>query len=80
MSNSKQEVLTQPQKIELELALRALLVSKCLDLEVYVKVLTAVGLVNTGSRVEWEGLYGQLLSVGLEESELEFFKSLSHAY
>ena len=80
MSNSKQEVLTQPQRIELELALRALLVSNCLDLEVYIKVLTAVGFVNTGSHVEWEGLYGQLVSLGLEESELEFFKSLSHAY
>jgi len=80
MSNSTQEVLTQPRRIELELALRALLVSNCLDLEVYIKVLTAVGFVNTGSHVEWEGLYGQLVSLGLEESELEFFKSLSHAY
>ena len=80
MSNSKQEVLTQPQRIELELALRALVVSKCLDLEVYMQVLTDVGLVNTGSRVEWEGLHGQSVSVGLEESELKFFKSLSHAY
>ena len=75
MSNSKQEVLTQPQRIELELALRYLVIADLLPYELYEQVLDGIDFSIVGNQIHFSGVYGNLCSIEISEEDVSELKS-----
>ena len=69
MSNSKQEVLTQPQRIELEEYLRYLVIGGQLSWDVYEQVLDVIAFRNLGTYISFEGIYGTEVRITIDEKE-----------
>ena len=71
MSNSKQEVLTQPQKLELEECLRYLVIGGQLPYEMYVQITDGFDFRHMGSYIGFSGIYGDEIKIILPEKDVD---------
>ena len=78
-TNSLYRELTRPEKIELEKALRQLLYNGSLSRGHYNDVLASFGFNNVGTALQFEGLYGEVISMEIDTEEVQFAKRLPYA-
>ena len=79
MSNSKQEVLTQPQRIELEEYLRYLVIGGQLSWDLYEKVLDGFAFRNLGTYISFEGIYGTEVRIKIKKEEAEKLEEIKNS-
>ena len=79
MSNSKQEVLTQPQKLELEEYLRYLVIGGQLSWDLYEQVLDGIAFRNLGTYISFEGIYGTEVRVRIDEADAEKLEKIKNS-
>ena len=79
MSNSKQEVLTQPQRIELEEYLRYLVIGGQLSWDLYEQVLDGIAFRNLGTYISFEGVYGTEVRITIDEKEAEKLEEIKNS-
>jgi len=78
-TNSLYRELTRPEKIELEKALRQLLYNGSLSRGHYNDVLASFGFKNVGTALQFEGFYGEVISMEIDTEEVQLAKRLPYA-